>query len=207
MDFPYWQRYTLLYEQGSSWSYFKLKRITCEHIHEIFCVPCLHVVISSSPQWLPSLEWGTLHCFMWLEPAPSIRCPVCAWIIRNVCANSNCVSFIRCWPVSSSLLPGAIRSGMLKTLLNMATGTIRVIALALEWAPHHPCINYYGQDEYGFFKKKKGKEGKIKGSKRLSEDETSTVAVNWTEIYCQPKCGREALKIQSFSNVAITLER
>lgn len=89
----------------------------------------------------------------------------------------------------------------------MATGTIRVIALALEWAPHHPCINYYGQGEYGFFKKKKGKEVKIKGSKRLSEDETSTVAVNWTEIYCQPKCGREALKIQSFSNVAITLER
>lgn len=97
---------------------------------------------------------------------------------------------------------------MLKTLLNTATGTIRVIALALERAPHHPCINYYGQDEYGFFKKSAGeKEGKIKGSKRLSEDETSTAAVNWTEIYCQPKCGREALKIQSFSNVAITLER
>lgn len=60
---------------------------------------------------------------------------------------------------------------MLKTLLNMATGTIRVIALALERAPHHPCINYYGQDEYGFFKKKKGKEGKIKGSK--SDEENS----------------------------------
>lgn len=150
----------------------------------------------------------------WLQFNSILGCRHCVWIIRKSSACSNCVSFTRRWPrLQLQLPPTRAEHGCQSHRRNcLGIGMdAPPLVYKLLWSGHRR-MNSFGR----WWRKGEGRDGRKRGRgwvKRVLEKQLSPVAANWIEIYCQcsspfnPECGWEALKIQSFSNMTITLER
>lgn len=160
----------------------------------------------------------------WLQFNSILGCRHCVWIIRKSSARSNCFSFTQCWP---RLWLPPTRLHQIWNAHNAFKHGCRshrrnCLGIGTSAPPSVHKLLWSGDRRMNRVVFRRVVEGDKGESGRTEEGVSDWKSVRKTSIssgnkldwdllpmrqFFQPERGREALKIQSFSNMTITLER